>query len=258
MKRTQPGFEQAYRTLGRKLLARAPGFDHCSDELLTDLMADAVVLRVAFGQVLMRHGEHADHLLLLVEGVLAARIDISPRKRHLLAFVLPGMMSGYLSLVDEGAQPHDIVAHMPSVVVRIPGAAVRRLSRTHVTLTQALQTQVSVRLRLLYDLYAFSLTYSLRERLARQLVVLADAVGVQHAGGCALEMRISQGDLADLLSVGRQAVNAELSQLQADGLVRVSRSHIDVLDLDALRARIPKGLEAPTQGGHVHTPLGLC
>ena len=83
-------------------------------------------------------------------------------------------------------------------------------------------------------------------------------LGVQHAGGCALEMRISQGDLADLLSVGRQAVNAELSQLQADGLVRVSRSHIDVLDLDALRARIPKGLEAPTQGGHVHTPLGLC
>ncbi|MBS0445126.1 MAG: Crp/Fnr family transcriptional regulator [Proteobacteria bacterium] len=241
---TQDAFASAYRVLAQRLLAQAPGFARCPPEVVADLIEEAVVTRAAARELLLRRNEHSDHLLLVVEGALEARIDLGGGRRHLLSFMLPGMLAGYLSFLDQGVQPHDLVAHVPSVLLRMPEAAVRRLCRTRFELGQAFQTQLAARLRLMYELHAYSLSFSLRDRLTRQLVMLADSVGVRRGEQWMLDVQMSQADLADLLGAGRQAINAELQRLQDEGLVSIGRSRIRVLDLAALRARIPEGLPA--------------
>lgn len=93
---------------------------------------------------------------------------------HLLAFVLPGMTIGFLSFGDGGPMSHDLIARTPALALRIPMKEVRRLSMIRPQLMQAFQAQVAERLRTLYDALIYSKTFSLRERVITQLVMLAD------------------------------------------------------------------------------------
>ena len=52
-------------------------------------------------------------------------------------------------------------------------------------------------------------------------------------------MDLPQSDPVDLLGTTRQSVNEELRELECEGLIRVARSRITVLDIDALRERGP-------------------
>jgi CRP/FNR family cyclic AMP-dependent transcriptional regulator len=152
------------------------------------------------------------------------------------------MSFGYLSFIDGGAMPHDLVAHTPAVALRMPVASVRRLSLVWHELMEAFQMQLAQRLRAVYDALIYNKAFSLRERVVMQVVALADWVGLQRGEHVVIELPMSQTDLADLVGAGRQAVNAELQRLQALGLVRVARAHVDVLDLEGLRANLPSDM----------------
>ena len=99
---TEQRFEQAYRVLARGLLLRAPGFDRCGATLIDELVASGELARLATGDAVTRRGQRCDHLVLVVEGALEARISVSDGRRHLLAFVLPGLLIGFLSVIDGG------------------------------------------------------------------------------------------------------------------------------------------------------------
>jgi CRP/FNR family cyclic AMP-dependent transcriptional regulator len=242
---TDAGFVQSYRVLARSLLARQPGFERCPAPVIDALLADAEVARVAAGEVVAHRGQRCEHLLLVAEGALEARMIAADGRRHLLAFMLPGTLFGLLSIIDGAAQPHDAAAHVPSIVLKMPALAVQRLHATLPALGAAFELLLVDRSRRLYHALAERMLHPLSARLAGQLAQLADDVGVRREGGWTIALHLTQADLADLLGAGRQSVNAELRRLQQAGLVRVARSHIDVIDLDELRARAPQGLTAP-------------
>lgn len=217
-------------------MERAAGFSQCSPPLLDALVAEGAVGRLAGGETLLRRGERSDHLMMVVEGALESRIVLESGRRHLLAFVLPGMFVGFLSIIDGGPLPHDLVAHLPTIVLRIPVAVVQRLRRTSQELHAAFELQMAARSRRLYDKVAESLLYTLRERLALELAQLSEDVGVERVGRWTIALRLSQADLADLLGASRQSVNTELRALQAAGLLRIAREQIEIADLGQLRA----------------------
>jgi CRP-like cAMP-binding protein len=70
------GFHEAYRVLARSLLLRASGFQSCPTDLLDQLLADAEFVRLAAQEPLIRRGERVEHLMLVLEGVLHARISL--------------------------------------------------------------------------------------------------------------------------------------------------------------------------------------
>lgn len=217
-------------------MERAPGFSQCSAALLDDLVAEGHLTRLAAGDTLLRRGERSDCLVMVIEGALESRLILDSGRRHLLSFLLPGMFVGFLSIIDGGPLPHDAVAHLPSIVLRMPAATVQRLRRMSQELHLAFELQLADRSRRLYDKVAESLLYPLRERLALQLVQLAESVALRRAGGWTIALRLSQADLADLLGASRQSVNTELRALQAAGLLRVAREYMEIPDLDKLRA----------------------
>ncbi|MFO1220522.1 MAG: Crp/Fnr family transcriptional regulator [Burkholderiaceae bacterium] len=233
---TDSRFDRSYRQLARSLMERAPGFSQCSAALLDELVAEGLLVRLAAGETLLRRGERCDGLVMVIEGALESRLVLDTGRRHLLSFVLPGMFVGFLSVIDGGPLPHDVVAHRPAIVLRMPAATVQRLRRASLELHLAFELQLADRSRRLYDKLAESLLYPLRARLALQLVQLAESVGLRRADGWTIALRLSQADLADLLGASRQSVNTELRALQAAGLLRIAREHMECPDLDKLRA----------------------
>jgi CRP-like cAMP-binding protein len=209
------------------------------------LVDNGELVRLAAADIFMRRGEPWDYLVMVVEGALETTITTKDGRRHFLAFVLPGMLLGLLSLIDDRPPPHDAAAHMPTIVLKTPAAVVRRQLALSLPLHSALEQQMALRSRLVYDSLAENILSTLGERLAKQLVSLVEQIGRKREGYWTIDLKLPQSDLADLLGASRQSVNAELRALQEAGLVRIARSRIDILDLEGLRVRGPLNIENP-------------
>jgi CRP-like cAMP-binding protein len=72
-------------------------------------------------------------------------------------------------------------------------------------------------------------------RLARTILRLADAPA---GGGAAVTPRVNQTDLAGLSGTTRETLNKFLGMFQDEGLVRLEKGRIVVLDTPGLQSRI--------------------
>jgi CRP-like cAMP-binding protein len=82
---------------------------------------------------------------------------------------------------------------------------------------------------------------SVPQRVQLRLVDLVDQYGPGEAGP--VDIPLTQDDLADLCGTSRSTVNKVLSDLEATGLVSVSRGHVVIPEPDRLRHR---GGSSPT------------
>ena len=90
------------------------------------------------------------------------------------------------------------------------------------------------------DLLRIELEQDTDERLARQLIRLADRFGrPQPDGAVRIDLPLTQEELAGLTWASRGAVAEALRRLRDEGLVQTARRQIVVLDLEALRAKAP-------------------
>lgn len=232
------GFDLAYRKLAFALLSRAPSLAACAPSIIQTLVDEGHITALDTGQVLSRRGEPCDGLNLVVEGAFEISVTVEGGLRHMSTFVLPGTLLGLISVIDQGPRPHDVIAHTASIVLHMPLATVRRVLALEPAFQQAVALELASRSRRLYDALTDSLLLSLRERLSKQLIHLAENIGLVRDGQSVINLKLPQSDLADLLGAGRQSVNRELRDLQAQGLIKVSRTHITVLDLPALKSSI--------------------
>jgi CRP/FNR family transcriptional regulator len=77
---------------------------------------------------------------------------------------------------------------------------------------------------------------SVRERLAKVLLRLADEIGRETRDGVELAYYITQEELAQMLSARREVVSGALKRLRDQGLVDYSRKGKLTIDREALAA----------------------
>jgi CRP-like cAMP-binding protein len=226
----------AYWRLARTLFMREAGFERCSTDSIDALLEGARLVEVARGTTIYRYGEPMEHLALVVDGALEASRQVGEGRRHLVAITYTGMVLGFLSCVDGGPSPHDVVAHRRSVLLQLPMEGVRKRRQIDASVRLAFEIQLADRIRQLYEAFAERNLLPLRQRLAKQLCALVDSHGRQAGKDWDIELDMPQSDLGDLLGASRQSVNEALRALESASLIRVARSRISVLDLDGLRA----------------------
>jgi CRP/FNR family cyclic AMP-dependent transcriptional regulator len=79
---------------------------------------------------------------------------------------------------------------------------------------------------------------SVRSRLARWLLELADEVGQQRGADIVISTTLSQNDIAGRIGASRDAVAIELRRLREAGMISTGRRLIAIHDTRALRAAI--------------------
>ena len=129
----------SYWPLARSLLMREQGFDRCSADSIDTLLESVRLVKVARGVIVHRNSEPLENLVMVVDGVLEAGRRVGAGRRHLVAFIYPGMVLGFLSCVDGGAAPHDTVAHTASVLMLMPVDAVRQRRQIDASIRQAFE-----------------------------------------------------------------------------------------------------------------------
>jgi len=186
--------------------------------------------RLRRGQLLFCEGEPSEHLFVVVTGRVKVFLT-SPRGDELLLAVLgPGDALGELSVLDGLPRSASASALDDVTLVALPAAALRQLLARSPALSLAWAQELSGTVRRLTGSAADLVFLDLPRRLAKFLLD-ADTDGRRPS---AVELGLSQSEVAARLGVARQSLNRALSALQARGWIDVQGTRIVLLDRSAL------------------------
>jgi CRP-like cAMP-binding protein len=184
------------------------------------LAAGMSVERVKRHQVVFSEGEASNMVYILLSG--AARLSFLNREgeRVLVGLIGAGEIFGVSALLGQARRPFRCDAFSDCWVGEInPETFVDIcLGVPFDIYTHAMEVTVGRWWAMLLR-YANSVGISLRERLAVTLLDLAAKFGVQDARGTILTLRLTHGDLADLVGASRQKVTEHMNALERQQII---------------------------------------
>ncbi len=136
------------RTVERaqRMLFGASPFAELGSETLTDVLSVMDFGEYAEGELLIREGEPADFLLLVISGRASARVRGMPEERPPVGVFRPGDVVGEMSLVTDAPRTADVVADTPVRCLRLSAADFHAMADRHPELRVVLTEVVTERL----------------------------------------------------------------------------------------------------------------
>ena len=211
-------------------------FSKLSPALRQAILERAVVRRVADGAILSARGAPAEEWCGVAQGAVRVSSVSLAGKQVTLTYVEPGTWFGDIALFDGMPRTHDAHAHGATTLLVVRKADFKELLSLHVELYEALLRLNCRRLRLLFDTVEDLNTLPLAARLAKQVLLLARAYGIEQGEEIRIGLQLAQEDLAQLLGASRQRVNQELKGFERDGAVRIEPTRLVVLSRPKLLA----------------------
>ena len=212
-------------------------FASLSKELHNAILSLALVRYARHGARLVRQGTPAEEWLCVVRGSIRLCHSTSNRRQVAATFAAPGTWIGDTALADGGPATHDAYAQGETKLLSISRADFRILCQRHVDMHEALLRLQCARLRSMVERLADLHTLSLQQRMAKQLLRLERAFGVDASRGPSIALQVSQSELGELVGASRQRTNSVLKQFEREGMVRVAQAGVQIVAHDVLRAR---------------------
>ena len=204
--------------------------------------------------------DEADAVYLLAAGRAKVCHLTEDGKQSILAFIEPGELFGELALLDPGERDEYVETIEPSTVVMMPGDEVRQMMREYPQLSLGITKVIGLRRKRIERRLKQLLFMSNRQRLVHLLLELAEQYGTVTPDAVELRIRLSHQDLANVIGSTRETVTVTLGRLQLEGLLRVRRRRIKVLDLERLARSVdrsaPRLVDRRTSRSVVPTRLG--
>jgi CRP-like cAMP-binding protein len=216
-------------------LAGIPFFSGLDAESLERIGRGLRTRRFRRSEVIFHQGDPGDALFIVMSGAIKIMLPSDTGDEAILATLRPGDVFGELALLDGAPRSATAVALEPTETLILPRLQFRELLATEPAVRDALLASIAAELRRLTnhveELHFLDITGRLASRLAR----IATESGKKQADETIrLPSPLTQGDLAAMIGCTRQSVNKLLGMFTEDGLIRIERDSIVVLDLDGL------------------------
>ena len=180
-------------------------------ELSQSLFAKARPLSVKADQTLFVAGDEGDGCYRVEEGLLKASIAAPAGGERILAVLGPGSVVGELSMIDGGPRSASVTALRDSKVTFVGRAAFEVFGQAWPDLYRHVATLLARRLRDTDDALVATNFLSVKGRVARALLSLADAFGRDlDQGRILIRQKVSQSDLAAMAGIARENVSRVL------------------------------------------------
>lgn len=217
-------------------LAAVPLFAGLDEAGLVSLVQGMRVRRFRRDETVFHLGDPGDALFIVMSGSIKITLPADTGDEAILATLRPGDFFGELALLDGAPRSATAVAIEASETYVLPRDRFRELIATEPVMREALLATLAAEVRRLThhveELHFLDITGRLASRLAR----LADEPGATKLpdGSIRLAGPLTQGDLAAMIGCTRQSVNKLLGMFSDDGLIRLEKDRIVVLDRDGL------------------------
>lgn len=217
-------------------LAAVPLFAGLDADGLTSMTRGMRVRRFRRGETIFHLGDPGDALFIVMAGSIKITLPADSGDEAILATLRPGDFFGELALLDGAPRSATAVAIEATETYILPRDQFRELVATEPVMREALLATLAAEVRRLThhveELHFLDITGRLASRLAR----LAAESGARRLadGSVQLAGPLTQGDLAAMIGCTRQSVNKLLGMFSEEGLIRLDRDRIVILDLEGL------------------------
>jgi CRP/FNR family cyclic AMP-dependent transcriptional regulator len=190
-------------------------------------------------ELIFSQEDRGDGLYIVASGHVSITRQNPNGDELILAMYVPGEYFGELALFDDEPRSASASAIDECSVYFLSRAAFRSFLGTHPAALLSCLEVIVGQLRRCTDLADEIALLDVRSRLARRLLRLAkqgvlESERSQPAG--TTSYRITQQQLANMMGATRESVNKHLNGFVDEGMIRLERGHIHVLDFKKLEA----------------------
>jgi CRP/FNR family cyclic AMP-dependent transcriptional regulator len=214
-------------------------FSNVPEALSRPLFVAARPRELKAGEVLFAAGDAGDGCYLLDRGLLKVTVTSSWGEERTIAILGPGAVVGELSMIDRRPRSASVVALNDCLLRFTSREAFAKCMAIHPEAYQALVAILAFRLRQADEVVAATTFLSVKARVARALVELAEYVGTpSSAGQIVLHERISLADIAAMAGVARENVSRVMSEWRRRNLITGSPHYYCLNDIAALTREV--------------------
>ncbi len=198
------------------LIEKAAMFEPLDDADRRAILAEMRLVSFGAGQLIFTRGDKGRDIYLVVQGRVRLSVLTAEGRELSFAHAEAGSVFGEIAMLDEGPRSADATAVVITEALCLGRSAFMRLSATRPHLVEAVVHFLCQRIRDAdQQLEAIALC-PIEVRLARFFLTAArqkspDAID----GSVAIDLGMSQGELAMLIGASRPKVNTALSMLES-------------------------------------------
>ena len=190
------------------------------------------------GRTLFRQGALHKRSYIVDKGLIRTFYAAASGREITLSYWSEGDIVGGPNFFGGAYHIWSGVAVRQSILLSISGQDLRSLAHEYPQIALWLADALIYKLRWMSILVQLHGAESVRNRLARLVLMLSEIHGISSGDDIIVKHRMNQSDLAALVGASRQWINRTLKDLQSDGYLSVEDCHIRIRNLDGLRQLI--------------------
>jgi CRP/FNR family transcriptional regulator, cyclic AMP receptor protein len=207
------------------ILRRVSFCTELPEPTLRDIEAITVRLTRPAGANLLIEGEPAEAMYVVATGYVKVSRVASSGREQVLTVVGPGGHFNTVAIFDGGACPANADALSDVALLALPRAALLSVMELHPPLMRAFLRELAGSLRHMVKLVDTLALHTVQGRLAGLLIDQAEAAARSEP-----TPPMTQAEMAARLGTVREMIGRTLKGFEAQGLIRLERGAIMVLD----------------------------
>lgn len=216
------------------MLAKVPLFSSLKPAYLSVLAERLATRKYGRGTIIFHKDDPGATLYVVKSGRVKIVTSSADGDDVILAILSDGDFFGELSVLDGKPRSASAVAMETTITLTLSRRDILDVISGEPELAIAMLATMSERLRCTNLLVEDVFFLSVPARLTKRLLDLAKRHGIQTGTGLKIDMRLTQGDLANSIGASRESVNRLLGLFQDEGLISIDKQHIIILRSDDL------------------------
>ena len=230
MKKTKTNTE-----LSHAVLRQSAWFKTLPTELQDEILTNSGQRQYSKDEIIFREDQPAIGICAVIAGEVAISRMAGAENECLLHVGGPGMWFGEVAVLSGRDTAVTARALTEAKILVLPPAEFARIVEQEPRYYRPLAMLALQRSQIMLRNIAVSQNLSPEQYLRLRLADLAEMRMSEHDLDNAVELNLSQTQLAQMIGASRQTVNALLKALESDGLIRAKFRKIVISDIDGLR-----------------------
>lgn len=191
-------------------------------------------------EAIVHEHDQGETFYVILSGTVKVSTTLANGKEVFLALLAAGDTFGEMSLIDSSGRAADVMTQEETTLVSIDRATFEHLINTIPIFSRNLMRVLARRLRLANIRIQAHCTLDVYGLVARQILEFAELYGeTLGSGDRIIPIRLTQGDIADVVGASRERVNQVMVAYREKGLISIdSAFHITVHKPTELKKRL--------------------
>lgn len=201
------------------------------------------VLTFAEGAVIFKENDKPKGIYILKSGCVKLYVNRENSRgrtttpEYVMRLVSAGEYFGYQAVIANGNFTTTAEAVQTSTVWFYDVGSLAQLTDSMKPLMKVLLEQSVKELTHFEKTGQFNYLASVQERIAYQLLELADRFGVAHGNGVSINLKLTRNEFAQLASTINESLSRHLTEFKNEGLIEINGKEIIILNREALTAK---------------------